>query len=631
MTNATEPRTQVLSTLRSTFGFPALRPLQQQVIDAVLDKRDAFVLMPTGGGKSLCYQLPAVLQPGLTVVVSPLIALMKDQVDRLESLGVPATFINSSLEWAEISRRQAAVVKGEVKLLYVAPERLMLPGFLRLLEGLDIALFGIDEAHCISEWGHDFRPEYRALRKLRDIFPGTPIATFTATATRRVQADILAQLQLREPLVARGSLDRPNLRYQVWAKQDAYARIADYLSSRKHASGIIYAHSRLGAERLAERLSNDGFSAMAYHAGLSGDERRRRQERFISGGTNIMVATVAFGMGIDKPDIRFVIHYDLPKNLEGYYQESGRAGRDGLASDAILLFSHGDAVKQERFIKEKPSAAERQIAHEQLTRMVNWAEEARCRREALLAYFDEPLAERPSACCDICEPAPGRETADFTVPAQMLLACAKRTGESFGMVHLVRILLGSKDKRIQETGHDKLSTYGIGRDRSRQEWRHIANELLRLGYARQDPDRFNAIRVTPLGEEVLFQGRTVSLQTSVVLHIPPPTRRPPQTLGDSPRQSLDMFRRGMAPEEIAAERGFALTTIEGHLAQAIELGEHLEVGRLVDDTRRRSIEEVAGRLGGGQLKPIKDALGDGYSYGEIRLALALKDAPVVAQ
>ncbi|MEX2431632.1 MAG: RecQ family ATP-dependent DNA helicase [Dehalococcoidia bacterium] len=631
MANASPTDAQVLAALRATFGFTAMRPLQEQVIRAVLRRQDAFVLMPTGGGKSLCYQLPAILQPGVTVVVSPLIALMKDQVDRLVSLGVSATFINSSLDSAEVNRRQAEVAQGKVKLLYVAPERLMLPGFLRLLSGVDVALFAIDEAHCISEWGHDFRPEYRELRRLRDLFPKTPISAFTATATRRVQADILAQLRLHEPLVARGSLDRPNLHYQVWPKQAAYRSVIDYLSARREASGIIYVQTRAGAERLAERLQGDGFRAMAYHAGLSADDRRLRQETFLDDGTRIMVATIAFGMGIDKPNIRFVVHYDLPKNLEGYYQESGRAGRDGQPSDAVLLYSYGDAIKHEHFIREKPSASERKFAQEQLAQMVSWAESTACRREALLGYFDDTLGERPEACCDICQPSSlgQRPEMDCTVAAQMLLACAKRTGETFGSVYLIHVLAGSQEQRILENGHEKLSTYGIGKDRSRQEWRHIAHELLRKGYIRQDSERFNAVKVTPLGEEVLFQGRTVSLPPLPEMpYAPVAARRRPDTLGDSPRESLEMFRQGMPPAEIAAERGLALSTIEGHLAQAIEAGEQLDLERLVSDAKRGVIEETVRRLGPGPLKPIKEALGDDYTYGEIRVVQALMQEPV---
>ncbi|MBI4311989.1 MAG: RecQ family ATP-dependent DNA helicase [Chloroflexi bacterium] len=618
---------RLLQVLRSTFGFSSLRPLQDQIIHSILQQRDVFVLMPTGGGKSLCYQLPALLQPGVTVVVSPLIALMKDQVDRLQSLGVAAAFINSSLPPADVSRLQAEVVQGKKKLLYVAPERLMLPGFLRLLSQAHVSLFAIDEAHCISEWGHDFRPDYRGLVRLRDLFPSVPIAAFTATATSRVQADILTQLRLRDVASFRGRLDRPNIQYRVWPKQDAYQRLYAYLSQRRDCSGIIYVQARAGADRLATRLQRDGFRSVAYHAGLEAEERRQRQEEFARNEARIVVATIAFGMGIDKPDIRYVIHYDLPKNLEGYYQESGRAGRDGRPSDAVLFYSYGDAVKQDYFIKQKPSAAERRIAEAQLAQMVKWAEGATCRREALLAYFDDAPIGKAVPCCDICDPDEG-EQADYTVPAQMFLSCAKRTGQAFGVAYTIRVLAGSRDQRILGNGHEKLSTYGIGKKWPRQEWRLIAQELRRKGFIRLDAAQFNAVQVTELGDEVLFRGRKFSM-AAPGMPSPAPAAdakaapRPERgVMSDSDRVTLDLFRRGLAPAEIAAERGLALSTIEGHLARAVESGEHVELARLVSDEKRSAIEAAIRRLGQGPLKPLKEALGDAYTYGEIRFVLA---------
>ncbi|MBI2320568.1 MAG: ATP-dependent DNA helicase RecQ, partial [Chloroflexi bacterium] len=349
---------QLLATLKTTFGHVGFRPQQQDIVRAILAGQDVFVLMPTGGGKSLCYQLPALLRPGLTVVVSPLIALMKDQVDRLEALGLPATYVNSSLDAVEISRRQAAVALGRVKLLYVAPERLVLPRFLDLLASARPAFFAIDEAHCISEWGHDFRPEYRELSRLRELFPATRIGAFTATATRQVRADIETQLALEQALTFQGSFNRPNLHYEVRVKKRAYQQLVAYLRTRRGASGIIYCHTRAGTEELAATLRADGLSAVAYPAGLEGDERRQRQDAFARDETRIVVATIAFGLGIDKPDIRFVVHYDLPASLERYYQESGRAGRDGQPSDCVLFYSYGDVAVHKHFIAQKPSPTE---------------------------------------------------------------------------------------------------------------------------------------------------------------------------------------------------------------------------------------------------------------------------------
>jgi ATP-dependent DNA helicase RecQ len=509
----TPSRDAILATLQSTFGFAGFRPLQEEIVRSILHGRDVFVLMPTGGGKSLCYQLPALLLEGLTVVVSPLIALMKDQVDALRALGAPATFINSSLDAAEAGRRQAAVARGEVKLLYVAPERLMLPGFLRLLATLPVVCFAIDEAHCISEWGHDFRPEYRQLRQLRQLFPTAALAAFTATATPRVQADIRTQLGLRDPASFRGSFNRANLVYDVRPKQSAYKQLVAYLQRRRDASGIIYCQSRAGTEQLAARLAADGFSAVAYHAGLSSEERQERQEAFSKDNTRIIVATIAFGMGIDKPDVRFVVHYDLPKNIEGYYQESGRAGRDGEPSDCILFYSYGDVSKQEYFIRQKPSPREREIAMQQLRQMANWASDTACRRRALLAYFDEPFDGQAGPCCDVCgQPA---ELVDCTQPARQMLECVRQTGERFGITHVIRVLCGSTEAKILAARHERLPIYGAGRARGRQEWRFLAQQLVQRGYLQEG--EFNAVQLTPRAREAVRD------KEPILLAAPPPS------------------------------------------------------------------------------------------------------------
>ncbi|MHB1132787.1 MAG: DNA helicase RecQ [Chloroflexota bacterium] len=495
--------------MKATFGFDSFRPLQEGIVTTILGGQDVFVLMPTGGGKSLCYQLPALLQDGMAVVVSPLVALMKDQVDSLTALGVPASYINSLLEPDEIRRRQALVARGAVKILYVAPERLATPGFMRLLANQTISYFAIDEAHCISEWGHDFRPAYRDLRKLREAFPGTPLGAFTATATRRVQADIKDQLGLQNAASFQGSYNRPNLYYEVRPKQNTYAQLVAYLRGLDRVAGIIYCQSRASTESLAAKLRADGFNAAAYHAGLEAEERKSRQEDFKRDDLQIVVATIAFGMGIDKPDVRFVVHYDLPRSLEGFYQESGRAGRDGEPSECILFYSYADVVKQTYFVEQKTEAAERQRARQQLRQMADWASGSDCRRQSLLAYFDERFTGQEGRCCDICT-AP-QEESDYTIAAQQYLSCAKRTGERFGSVHLVNILRGSRAQQVLRLGHDRLTTYGIGRERSQEEWQQLAQALLRGGYARQAGERFNAVEVTELGHAVLFRGERVLL------------------------------------------------------------------------------------------------------------------------
>jgi len=502
---------QLHATLAATFGYSTFRPLQEEVVRTILRRQDVFVLMPTGGGKSLCYQLPALLQDGLTVVVSPLIALMKDQVDAMQALGVPATFINSSLDAAEAARRLASVARGTIKLVYVAPERLMTDGFLRLLEATPLAGFAIDEAHCISEWGHDFRPEYRELKQLRRRFPGVPFAAFTATATPRVRADIIAQLALQRAPTFEGSFNRANLFYDVRPKRDAYAQLVEVLREREQVSSIIYCGTRKGTEDLATKLRAGGFSAAAYHAGLEADERQRRQERFIRDDVQIMVATIAFGMGIDKPDVRLVAHYDLPKSLEGYYQESGRAGRDGEPADCILFYSYGDVAKYQSFIAQKPHG-EREVATQQLRLMANWASDVSCRRRALLAYFDERFEGQEGPCCDICRgPAQGVERADWTQPARLFLSCARRTGQRFGVQYLIEVLRGGTDERIRRLGHDTLKPYGAGKDRPATEWQHLAHELLREGYIRRAEEEYNAVKLTDRGLAVLAEGDSVEL------------------------------------------------------------------------------------------------------------------------
>ncbi len=456
---------------------------------------------------------------GLTVVVSPLIALMKDQVDGLQASGVPATFLNSSLENGQSRARLRGLHEGEYRLLYVAPERLMLSGFLSDLQRWNVRLLAIDEAHCISEWGHDFRPEYRQLAKLRELFPQVPIMALTATATERVRHDIVAQLKLRSPSCYVASFNRPNLTYRVFAKNKAYDQVLEFVRARRRQSGIVYCQARKTAERMAEKLTTDGVKAKPYHAGLTPQERSRHQELFLRDEVQVICATIAFGMGINKPNVRFVIHYDLPKNIEGYYQETGRAGRDGLPSECVLLFSAGDVIKQLRFIDEKPDPSERKIARAQLDQMVHYAESAACRRRELLAYFGEEFPQENCGGCDNC--LSPRGTYDGTLAAQKFLSCIyrirQRSGFDFGINQVVEVLTGADTENVRKWGHDKLSTYGIGQEHTRAEWKVIGRELMRLGLVRQADDKFNVLALTEEGLTVLKERRTVKLTSPVTV------------------------------------------------------------------------------------------------------------------
>lgn len=501
----------MVESLKKYFGFSEFRPLQREIVEAVLANNDIFALMPTGAGKSLCFQLPAAMLPGVTIVISPLIALMKDQVDALNATGIPATFLNSSLESREISDRVRRLRSGDYKLLYIAPERFPVPGFLNFLSELTVSLCVVDEAHCISEWGHDFRADYRNLHVLRERFPNAPIMAVTATATSRVVADILDQLQLRaDTKKFNASFDRKNLSYQVWPKRGAMAQLEGYLSRKKGESGIIYCLSRDGTERMAASLKVRGHKAMAYHAGLDKAVRTKVQEAFDRDKVDIICATIAFGMGIDKPNVRFVIHYDIPKNIPSYYQETGRAGRDGLASDCIMFYAQGDRMKYMKFFDEK-TPEERTRSIEELDKMVDLAEISGCRRAAMLAYFGETYPKTNCGSCDNCLSNQNVESFDGTRLAQMYLSCARRVEERFSAPHLIKILLGSSDRRIIDWRHHELSTYGIGREFTIEEWRHYANEFRRQGLVIHDYDHYNHVKVTAKGWEVLRTARTVTL------------------------------------------------------------------------------------------------------------------------
>ncbi|HXF09495.1 MAG TPA: DNA helicase RecQ [Desulfuromonadaceae bacterium] len=511
----------LLPLLKQYFGFSSFRPLQEEIIRDSLAGRDVFALLPTGGGKSLCFQLPALARDGLTVVVSPLIALMKDQVDALQASGIPATFLNSSLTPEESRKRLRGLHNDEFRLLYAAPERLMLSGFLSDLKNWKVRLVAVDEAHCISEWGHDFRPEYRQIAGLRECLPNIPFMALTATATERVRSDIISHLKLREPACYVASFNRPNLTYRIIAKNRPYDQLLHFLRGRNGQSGIVYCHSRKTAERVAANLSEDGITAKPYHAGLTPQQRNHHQELFLRDDVQVICATIAFGMGINKPNVRFVVHHDLPKNIESYYQETGRGGRDGLPGECVLLFSAGDAVRQMRFIDEKPNPDEQRIAREQLRQMVDYAESPGCRRTTLLAYFGETFsATSPTGCgaCDNC--LSPRQTFDGTLAAQKFLSCVYRIREkqSFGVGinHVVEVLTGADTESIRRWNHNQLSTYGIGKEHDRASWAAIGRELIRLGCLRQAPGKFSVLELTEAGLEVLKSRKPMMLSKPVV-------------------------------------------------------------------------------------------------------------------
>ncbi len=496
------------SILRAVFGYTGFRPLQREVMERVIGGGDAFVLMPTGGGKSLCYQVPALVRPGTAVVVSPLISLMKDQVDALRANGVAAERYDSSLDQGEARRVLARLHAGGLDLLYVSPERLMTEAFLDRLRPLDIALFAIDEAHCVSQWGHDFRPEYIALGKLRSLFSGVPLLALTATADATTRRDVQEKLGLLGAPVFAAGFDRPNIRYTVVEKNKPAEQLLGFLGPRRGDAGIVYCLTRKRTEEVAARIAAQGIAAAAYHAGLPSAERTAVQDRFLRDELQVVVATVAFGMGIDKPDVRFVVHYDMPKSIEGYYQESGRAGRDGMPAEALLLFGLQDVVMARRLVETGSDREQVRIELHKLGAMVAFAESQGCRRRALLGYFGEAL-ERDCGNCDVCLEPPERY--DGTEDAQKLLSCVYRVGQRFGARHVVDVLRGADVARIRELGHDRLSTYGIGKDRSADGWMAIARQLVHLGFLRQDIANYSVLELAPAAWEVLRGERRVEL------------------------------------------------------------------------------------------------------------------------
>jgi ATP-dependent DNA helicase RecQ len=499
----------VLPTLQKYYGYTSFRPLQEEIIQHILDNKDTFVLMPTGGGKSLCYQLPSLVMNGTTVVISPLISLMKDQVDVLRQNGVRAAYLNSSLEQPEQFAIQQELADGQLSLIYVAPERLVQDSFLSILKTIPINFFAIDEAHCISQWGHDFRPEYRKLDIIRKYFPDKPVTALTATATPRVKEDIVAKLKLRDAKIFQASFNRPNLSYTVIPKQNPFDQVMEYVSKHPTDSGIIYCQSRATVETVAAHLKEAGISALPYHAGLSDEVRSRNQEQFIRDDAQIIVATIAFGMGIDKPNVRYVIHYNLPKTLEHYYQETGRAGRDGLASECLLLFNYADRFAHERFIREKEDIVEQNMAIQQLNTVIEFAQNTSCRRAQLLQYFGEETNITNCASCDNCTIV--RETFIATEVTQKILSCIYHVKGKFGIAQIVNILTGSKAEKILDYNHHKLSTYGIVKDFSRDEIRLFIYELIHQGYIQQTQDMYGLLGLTEKSVPVLQNKEEVFL------------------------------------------------------------------------------------------------------------------------
>lgn len=705
--------------LQKYFGYTSFLPLQEEIVKDILLKNDVFALMPTGGGKSLCYQLPALLLDGVTIVVSPLIALMKDQVDGLKANGIAAAYINSSLRFDEIQHIKLELLENRISILYVAPERIMLPDFLLFLQRLNISLIAVDEAHCISEWGHDFRPEYRQLKLLKEQFPQTPLIALTATAIPEVQKDIITQLKLTNSKIYKASLNRENLFYQVKPKDNAYHQLLQYLNLKNHKRdpGIIYCYSRKSTDDLANKLQKDGFRALPYHAGLGADLRAETQDKFVKDDVEIIVATIAFGMGVDKSNIRFVIHYDLPKNLESYYQETGRAGRDGLRSDCILFFSHGDKRKIEYFIEQKGDETEKRVAYKKLQEMVNFCECRTCRRKILLDYFGEACNENETNCgnCDNClEP---KETIDGTFIAQKVISCVSQVRERFGMSYIADVLCGSKSQKIIRNLDDTLTTYGTGKEYAKKQWQAFIRELVQLGYLKSEGDKYPIVKLTPRSRDILSKKERVLLtkpaeevqiaqkyfdvdfnhglfeilrslrkeladaedmppyiifhdSSSKVMatHFPRSLSdfrkingvgesklekygelfvkeivdyckehnvepkainvhdynpAPGKTMKTSTLQeTLELYKQNLTIEEIAQKRNLAVSTVASHIEKLILSGEEISIDKFVDIDRQEHIIMAMSILGSERLAPIKEKLGDDYSYEEIRLVRA---------
>jgi len=713
--------------LKHQFGFDEFRMQQQAAIEAVLARRDCVLLMPTGGGKSLCYQIPALMFEGVTVVVSPLIALMKDQVGALKNNGIDAAFLNSTQTGEEQAEVQRRVRSGQVKLLYVAPERLMQSSgqFIEFLRDINVSLFAIDEAHCISSWGHDFRPEYIQLGRLRKLFTNVPFIALTATADKLVRKDIVERLQLTRPEVLVSSFNRPNIFYRVEPKRRSYEQLVNYLHEHKDESGIVYCLSRNSVDNMAEDLRRGGFSALPYHAGMDKADRDRNQDAFLRDEAKIIVATIAFGMGIDKSNVRFVVHMDLPKNVESYYQETGRAGRDSLPSEALLFYSYADVMKLKGFVEVEGNAAQSAIMLKKLDQMAEFGDLRTCRRKYLLKYFDEVLAD-DCGNCDNCTTVV--ERFDGTIIAQKALSAVYRTDQRFGIAYLVDLLRGSEARTVRDE-HKNLPTYGVGADVSKNDWFLYFKDLIAQGFLAQTSGQYPTIALTEKSRDVLRGETTVQLIKSKTIEEPRPRfaagaetpeyfkdlfdrlrsvrsaiankeNVPPYVVfsdatlvemsaylpaneselrrisgvGDlklekygrqflaeidnycvekklasridlkSPKRerrvrtkrggngldtyqlSLKMFLSGQSIDEIAEQRSLSRTTIENHLIRYISTGE-VALEELVQPEKLAALKQAILATPDSQaLSPIKEKLGDEYSYGEIRAVMAAMEA-----
>lgn len=606
----------MLDLLKKHFGYEAFRPLQKEIVDHCVSGQDALVLMPTGGGKSLCYQLPALKFDGLTIVISPLIALMKDQVDALRANGIAAAFLNSTLPLAEVTRVEMLAKSGGLKLLYLAPERLSIPGVRQFLQMLRIDLFAVDEAHCISEWGHDFRPDYRNLDLLRHFFPNIPVIALTATANARVRTDIVNHLKLGRGRIFQSSFNRPNLTYRVVPKKKAFDRLLREVRGRPDQAIIIYCFSRKGTEKIAADLVANGVKAAAYHAGLSASERSRVQERFIRDQTPVIAATIAFGMGIDKPDVRLVVHMDLPKSVEGYYQETGRAGRDGLPSECLLFYSAGDKVKHEFFIREMDDPEERQRIRVQLYEMMRYCELSSCRRKFLLTYFGETWQEQSCGACDLCVPrveyaSAGEASVEFDRKLfEELRSFRRQLADSFHVPPY--IIFG--DKTLQEMARicpqstESLSRIsGVGGQKLRQYGPGFVKKIRAYAEARG------------LSEQPLPGAGVRRARPSI------------RALAGTVQETVQLFEKKLSLERIALMRRLSVGTVLQHLEKALEQGRKLDVSHIVRSTpdRLSRIEAAFQKTGSDMLTPVRHLVGEDFSYDEIRVArllLKAKDA-----